>query len=116
MNTTRPLTREEIETARRNDRIGTELVAETGGMRIWHLRLGPGETLAAHHHDRPYLWTVLTDGHAISRHGDGRVQTVVYSAGDTRHFPDLGPGDDFVHDLTNTGDQDLVFVTLEFDR
>lgn len=59
---TAPLTDQEILKARANDRIGTDLVLETETMRIWHLRIGPGETLAAHRHDRPYFWTVLTNG------------------------------------------------------
>lgn len=81
---------------------------------MWHLRLAPGETLAPHCHDRPYLWTVLTDGRATSRYSDGRVIEVVYHAGDTRHFAHLGHKDTFVHDLTNTGETELVFVTIEF--
>lgn len=111
-----PLTQHEIEQAWSNDRIGTALVHEGGGLRVWHLHLAPGETLAPHCHDRPYLWTVLTDGTAVSRYGDGRVVDVVYRAGDTSHFHDLGKDKAFVHDLTNTGTSDLVFVTIEFGR
>lgn len=113
---TAPLTHEEIDAARGNDRIGTELVAETGGMRIWHLRLAPGETLPAHHHGRPYFWTVLTDGTAQSRYDNGQVVDITYSAGDTRNFPVLNARDGFVHDLTNTGVTELVFVTVEFNH
>lgn len=113
--TTQPLTAGEIAVAVTNDRIGTELVAEEAGMRVWHLRLPPGTTLPAHRHDRPYFWTVLTDGRARSRTGDGQVLDVAYRAGETRHFPNLGRGSAFVHDLTNTGDAELIFVTVEFD-
>ncbi|MGX1740332.1 cupin domain-containing protein [Bosea sp. NPDC055353] len=112
--TTQPLSADEIAVAATNDRIGTELVAEEAGMRVWHLRLPPGTTLPAHRHDRPYFWTVLTNGRARSRTGDGRVVDVTYRAGETRHFPDLGRDRGFVHDLTNTGDTELVFVTVEF--
>ena len=113
--TTQPLTAGEIAVAVTNDRIGSELVAEETGMRVWQLRLPPGTTLPAHRHDRPHFWTVLTDGRARSRTGDGRVVDVTYRAGETRHFPDIGRGSVFVHDLTNTGDTELVFVTVEFD-
>lgn len=111
-----PLTTAEVAAARGNDRIGTNLVAETDGMRIWHLRLGPGESLPAHRHDRPYFWTVLTDGKARSRYGDGRVVDVTYRKGQTQHFPDLTAEAGFVHDLTNTGTTELLFVTVEFQR
>ena len=109
-----PLSEKERAAARANDRIGTVLVLDQPGMRIWHLRLQPGESLAPHRHDRPYFWTVLGDGTARSRYGDGRVVDVTYAAGDTRHFPDLTPDTAFVHDLTNTGTTELVFVTVEF--
>ncbi|MEI2297278.1 hypothetical protein [Ensifer sp. MJa1] len=109
-----PLTERERAEAAINDRIGTELVLEGEGLRVWHLRLKPGETLYPHRHDRPYFWTALTDGTARSRSGDGKVTDVVYRAGDTRHFSDLMPETAFVHDLTNTGDAELVFVTAEF--
>lgn len=108
------LTAEEVLKGFGNDQIGTALVLEDGGLRVWHLRLAPGETMAAHCHDRPYLWTVLTPGKAISRYDDGRVVKVVYRAGDTCYFRDLGQKDTFVHDLTNTGDTELIFVTIEF--
>ncbi|MEP3785424.1 cupin domain-containing protein [Ascidiaceihabitans sp.] len=94
--------------------IGTDLVLETNKMRVWHLRLAPGQTLPPHRHDRPYFWTVLTDGKGLSCFEDGRQVPVTYAAGATRHFPDLTPANGFVHDLTNVGDTELVFVTTEF--
>lgn len=111
-----PLTPMKTAAARLNATIGTKLVAETGGMRIWHMRLLPGESLAPHRHDRPYFWTVIGDGQERSRFGDGRIVDVTYRAGETRHHPDLGADNSFVHDLTNTGTTELVFVTVEFDR
>ena len=104
----------DIAAGRKNDHIGTKLVHETEAMRIWHLRLAPGETIPAHRHDRPYFWTVLTDGQGRSRFDDGREKTITYKTGDTGHFPDLSAKSSFVHDLTNTGDISLLFVTVEF--
>lgn len=100
--------------AQDNDRIGTDLLLDTGAMRIWSLRLGPGETIAPHRHDRPYFWTVTTDGEGRSRFNDGREVFVTYRSGDTGHFPNLNAETRFDHDLTNTGDTELVFVTVEF--
>jgi len=114
--TDQPLTAQDVLIAARNARIGTDLVSDAGGKRVWHLHLRPGETLPAHRHDRPYYWTALTDGAGRSRYGDGRVQDVIYRAGETRSFMDLGLDATFVHDLTNTGYTDLMFVTVEFDR
>ena len=97
-----------------NADIGTTLMLETDAMRLWHLRLAPGQTIPPHRHDRPYFWTILTDGQGVSRYDDGRDVAVTYKAGDTRHFPDLSADNSFVHDLTNTGNTDLTFVTVEF--
>lgn len=97
-----------------NDRIGTVLVSERPGTRVWHMRLAPGQRIPAHRHDRPYFWTILTDGKGRSRYGNGALAEVTYKAGDTRHFPDLTPETGFVHDLTNIGETELVFVTVEY--
>lgn len=101
------------ETAFQNDQIGTRLVSKTPAMSIWHIRLAPGETLPPHRHDRPYFWTVLTDGQGRASYDDGRVVDVTYTAGDTQHH-DQYLSNRFAHDLTNNGASDLVFVTVEF--
>lgn len=105
---------EDITAGQENANIGTELVLETDAMSVWHLRLAPGKTIPAHRHDRPYFWTILTDGQGVSQFDDGRVVPITYKAGDTKNFPDLTATNGFVHDLTNTGESDLVFVTVEF--
>jgi len=97
-----------------NRRVGTSLVLETDAMLVWHLRLAPGERLGFHRHDRPYFWSVVTDGRARSRYDDGRILERIYAAGDTAYFPDLTAGAAFVHDIENVGDAELVFVTVEF--
>lgn len=110
------LTPTEVERGRTNDRIGTQLVQAAPGFSVWHIRLQPGETLPAHRHDRPYLWTVLSDGKARTRRDDGTVAEVSYRAGDTCHHATLSPETAFVHDLTNIDLAELVFVTIEFNR
>lgn len=97
-----------------NDRIGTDLVLETQQMRVWQIHLEPGATLRAHRHDRPYFWTVLTAGKARSRYMDGNVVDIVYQRGESKYFPELSADNLFVHDITNTGNTPLMFVTVEF--
>jgi beta-alanine degradation protein BauB len=101
---------------RANDRIGTELHLETDSMRIWHLRLSPGQRIAYHRHDRPYFWSVTTDGKGRSHFDDGRIVDIDYKKGESKYFNDLSAENMFVHDLTNIGDSELVFVTVEFNR
>ncbi len=102
-----------IEAARTNDQIGTSLEFENDRMRVWHLRLAPGQRLPFHRHDRPYFWTVLTDGKGRSQFGDGRIVDIEYRRGDTKYF-DLSPTNMFIHDLRNIGSEELLFATVEF--
>lgn len=103
----------DVKQAQENDHIGTHLVSRTDAMSIWHVRLAPGEVLPPHRHDRPYFWTVTTDGKGRAQYGDGRIVEVDYTAGDTQHHAET-PETHFVHDLTNIGETDLIFVTVEF--
>ena len=105
-----------LEAGRLNDRIGTELHLETDSMRIWHLRLEPGQRIPFHRHDRPYFWSVTTDGKGRSHFDDGRIIDIDYKKGESKYFKDLSGENMFVHDLTNIGDSELVFVTVEFNR
>ncbi len=108
------LSKQQIIDGKDNTSIGTRLVSDLPFMRVWQIKLAPGETLPPHRHDRPYFWTVLTDGQGQSSLDDGRELAICYKAGDTKYFPALTPEAGFVHDLVNTGDDDLIFVTVEF--
>lgn len=103
----------EKEFAEASDLIGSVKVFENEQMRVWHITVPPGGRLAAHRHDRPYFWTVTTDGKSRSRYSDGRDVEAEYKKGDTEFF-DLTPETGFIHDLENTGDSELRFVTVEF--
>jgi mannose-6-phosphate isomerase-like protein (cupin superfamily) len=102
----------ELQASGQNEAVGSRLVSEEAGVRVWHLHIPPGARLPFHRHSRDYFWTVLGPGRAKSRFGDGQVKLVEYQAGDTKHFA-LGPGESFIHDLENIGETDLVFVTVE---
>jgi beta-alanine degradation protein BauB len=93
--------------------VGQELVSETNRVRVWSLRLKPGERIGFHRHVLDYFWTVLTSGKARSHFGDGQISETSYLAGDTKHMS-YGPGEHMIHDLENIGDTELVFTTVEF--
>ncbi|WP_234992379.1 hypothetical protein [Roseisalinus antarcticus] len=105
--------RRELAAARTNGRVGSRIVSETDRVRIWLLDLAPGDRLPFHTHVNDYFWTATSDGRARSRYADGRVVEVDYTAGDTRHHS-YGAGESMTHDLENTGDTILSFVTVEF--
>lgn len=96
-----------------NGCVGQSLVSETTRVRVWMIRLKPGERLGFHRHVLDYFWTTSTAGSSLSSFHDGRVVETIYRPGDTKHFR-FGPGQFAVHDLKNTGDAALVFTTVEF--
>jgi quercetin dioxygenase-like cupin family protein len=105
--------RREFDQAVGDGRVGKILVSESERVRVWSLRLEPGERIAAHQHVLDYFWTAVTPGRAISHMDDGTTVEAIYAAGDTRH-EQYGPGQYKIHDLENTGDTALVFTTVEF--
>ena len=105
--------RDEFEANQLNGRVGTRLLSETHRVRVWEIRLAPGERIGFHRHVLDYFWTAVTPGRARSHTQDGSVVEATYAAGDTRHFA-YGTGEYKIHDLENVGDTDLWFTTVEF--
>src|SRR5260370_18877383 len=89
------------------------LLSETDRVRVWEIRLAPGERIGFHRHVLDYFWTAVTPGRAKSHAEDGTIVEAVYSAGETRHFV-YGKDEYKIHDLENVGDADLWFTTVEF--
>jgi beta-alanine degradation protein BauB len=103
----------EFEANRFNPRVGTRLLSATDRVRVWEIRLRPGERIGFHRHVLDYFWTAVTPGQARSHQGDGTTVEATYAVGDTRHYV-YGSGEYKVHDLENVGETDLVFTTVEF--
>ncbi len=110
-----PELRAEFAANRDNVRVGGRLLSETDRVKVWEIRLAPGERMPAHRHVLDYFWTVLTDGVSIQHADDGTTTRVTYRAGETRHLS-FGEGEYLLHDLNNAGTTDLVFVTVEHRR
>lgn len=108
-----PELQSEFEAGKKNGRVGHELLSETERVRVWNIRLKPGERIGFHTHVLDYFWTAVTPGAAQSHINGGAPKTTVYQAGDTRHFH-YPAGERMTHDLENVGDTELVFVTVEF--
>src|SRR3954452_6383268 len=94
-----------------NPRVGTRLLSVTDRVRVWEIRLQPGERIGFHRHVLDYFWTAVTPGKAISHQEDGTTVEAEYTAGQTSHLS-YGPGDHKVHDLENVGRTELVFTTV----
>jgi hypothetical protein len=80
--------RDEFEANQLNGRVGTRFLSETDRVRVWEIRLAPGERIGFHRHVLDYFWTAVTPGRARSHTQDGSVVEATYAAGDTR--PEAG--------------------------
>jgi hypothetical protein len=98
-----------------NYEVGTVLLSHDDRVKVWYIRVPPGERLGAHRHVLDYFWTALKDGVSIQHTDDGTTRRVRYRAGDTRHLK-FGPGKYLLHDLCNDGPTDLEFMTVEHVR
>jgi beta-alanine degradation protein BauB len=103
---------DELARARMNHEIGTSLWFENAHVRVFEVRLEPGERGPFHVHDCAYLWTVVEWGRGLQRHPDGTFVVRDYALGETRNL-EPSRGDPLVHDLENVGDSRLRFVTVE---
>jgi mannose-6-phosphate isomerase-like protein (cupin superfamily) len=104
--------REEFARHAFNGHVGGVLLRETDRVRVWDIRLAPGERLPAHRHVLDYFWTALTDGRSRQHVHDGTTREVSYRRGETRSYT-FGPGAYLLHDLENVGDGPLAFITVE---
>lgn len=101
------------EIANANTRVGQTLVSDNDLVRVWHINLAPGERLGFHRHELDYCWIALTSGRSRSMYFDGTTKDTDYLPGDCQVFA-FAPNETMVHDLTNIGNTDLAFTTLEF--
>ncbi len=102
----------ELETAEANLEVGTTVWFENDRVRVWEIRLEPGQRGPFHAHTRSYFWTVVGAGRGLQRLPDGSFSVREYRVGDTK-FMDHSPSDPLIHDLENVGDTVLRFVTVE---
>lgn len=103
---------DELAWAHENHEVGTTRRFENDHVRVWEIRLEPGERGAFHVHDQTYFWTVVEPGRGLQRFPDGTVVVRDYQLGETRYLVH-SPEDTMIHDLENVGDTILRFVTVE---
>lgn len=96
-----------------NGCVGTELLSESDRVRIWTIRLKPGERVGFHRHVLDYFWSAITPGRGRQHLQDGSTVEHTYQAGETRHET-YRKGEFKVHDLENIGDSEMIFTTVEF--
>lgn len=103
---------EELDAAPSNEQLGTSVWFENGRIRVWEVRLEPGERGAFHSHITNYFWTVVEPGRGLQRFADGTYVVRDYLMGETKYL-EHSPDSALIHDLENIGDTRLRFVTVE---
>jgi mannose-6-phosphate isomerase-like protein (cupin superfamily) len=106
---------DELAAASGNHELGTSMWFENDRVRVFEVRLEPGERGPFHVHDRTYFWTVVDPGRGLQRFDDGTYVVRDYRLGETRYLVH-SPQDSLVHDLENVGPTTLRFVTVELKR
>ena len=103
---------QELAGAPGNRQLGTSLWFENNHVRVFEVRLGPGERGPFHTHDATYFWTVVEPGRGLQRFIDGTFVVRDYALGETKYLVHA-PDDPLVHDLENVGASTLRFLTVE---
>ena len=104
--------RAEFETHSHDGDVGSRLLSQNERVRVWEIRLAPGERWHAHRHVLDYFWTAVNAGSSRQHTSDGTTRDVTYAAGETRHFS-FAAGEFLLHDIENIGERGLVFTTVE---
>ena len=103
---------EELAVAPHNPAVGTSLSFENDRVRVWEVRLAPGERTPFHAHTVRYFWTCVDAGVGRQRYADGTMKLLRYAVGDTL-YSEHTPEAPTLHDLENAGGTPLRFVTVE---
>jgi len=98
--------------------IGTRLLFENDRVRVWDLRLAPGESTGLHAHTNDYLYIVIGDGALQTVFADGsREPPRQMSDGDVRFRTVNGEATDppwrAVHEAINVGDGPWRNIVVE---
>lgn len=103
---------DELDVAPRNLELGTSVWFENPRIRVWEVKLEPGERGAFHAHTTNYFWTVVEGSRGLQRFSDGTFVVRDYVEGETKYLEHT-PETALIHDLENIGDSTLRFVTVE---
>ena len=69
----------EQESKNPNPCVGNALVSETDRVRVWTIRLAPGERVGFHRHVLDYFWTSVSGGRGRQHVHDGTTVEYTYA-------------------------------------
>jgi beta-alanine degradation protein BauB len=103
---------DELAAAPGNQVVGTSHLFENDRVRVWEVRLAPGERTPFHAHVLRYFWTCVDPGVGRQRYADGTMKVLRYHGGDTLYSEHSSEAP-MLHDLENVGETPVRFVTVE---
>jgi hypothetical protein len=103
---------DELAAAPGNLAVGTSRLFENDRVRVWEVRLAPGERTPFHAHTVRYFWSCVDPGVGRQRYADGTMKVLRYGTGDTL-YSEHSPEAPMLHDLENVGETPIRFVTVE---
>jgi hypothetical protein len=99
-------------TGERNRVVGTTLLLENDRVRVWEIRLEPGQRAPFHWHTTTYFFVCVDAGRARSRFPNGSYVDLDYQTSAT-WYSELSEEEPDVHDLENVGSTTIRFTTVE---
>jgi len=92
-------------------RVGTRLLFENEVVRVWEMKLAPGDASPAHRHGCDYVIAYASALNAEIALDDDRT-TASYDAGHVAYFS-VGTEGSQLQQLTNTGDDEHLHFVIE---
>ncbi|HUE73377.1 MAG TPA: hypothetical protein VMP01_21040 [Pirellulaceae bacterium] len=96
------------------DAVGTRLLFENDRVRVWDLRLEPGEQTSFHRHSTDFLYVVIGDGELQTLFPDGTADPPRTMADGDVRFREVP--DESVHAAKNTGSRPWRNIVVELKR
>ena len=97
-----------------SSQVGTTLLFENERVRIWDLRLAPGESTGLHRHTTDYLYVVIGGGTLQGIDANGNKKPVEEMADGVVRFRNID-GED-VHQAVNVGARDWRNIVVELKK
>jgi hypothetical protein len=90
--------------------VGSEVLFENDRIRVWDLRLGPGEEVNLHRHENDYAFVCVTPGR-VTVLRDGRDAETTEVDDGYVEYTEVGQG--IEHTLRNTGGNEYREILIE---
>nr|WP_299068501.1 hypothetical protein [uncultured Allomuricauda sp.] len=94
--------------------LGGRLVFENDNVKLWDIKLIPGERIPFRKHFTNFSCVCTTGGLTLTRSGNGKISMVKINPGDTEYFE--FEGKNHIYDLENIGEESILINILEYKK